>query len=308
MKITSSGYFCIKRAFCIVPGPAILAALAFQLDADFTVIMVKRTEGRFRFRDMYLRSETYTRPYTDKLDNLQRTSGRLSNGIVYANFSRPVDSGDSEDKSFRGCVTFQFPVKGGRISRGRMQMHTRTPQRETGHCNILTNCVGSSSFSNTPLGAGVSTNKITNKQTTGINAPVSNDGKLNVVRPLGPPVIHPVVEQNGQAQQPGHHGVQPFLPPERYGGQFPVTKPLEERLGNPVKTGDAPPSCQFSAPGYSVSWLYNEATQNVEFSLSVGLKPGNFWTGIGFGKEMVCFTPTGLRIRRTVMLPVSGPW
>ena len=256
-------------------------------------------DGIVRFEDMYLKSQTYTRPYVDKIDNIQQGYGHVNNGKVYANFSRPVDSGDIEDKSLRDCVTFQFPIKGGRVSNGRMQMHIKTPVRKQGICDILTECarpyarpvnfnvpqpINANSFPGYPPA-----NQYPNQFP---NFPHNNTSSTEDANTTMTTLI-----QQGPIFPPGPQEilVRPFVGPDK-DRLIPAegTKVKPDPFGEVKKDfsiksdeSELPGGCRFSTPDYIISWLYNEKTQHVEFSLSTALKPENFWTGIGFGRDMV---------------------
>jgi hypothetical protein len=54
------------------------------------------------------------------------------------------------------------------------------------------------------------------------------------------------------------------------------------------------PQCSFTSPTYNLDWKYDSTAQSVVFNLSARLPPRSnggqlvdFWTGVGFGTDMV---------------------
>lgn len=74
----------------------------------------------------------FSEPVEDTQQDVKNFKGRLENGVIQAEFTRAVDTGDAQDlpiidKSKNNCQDFIFPVSGGAASQTAIQKHPNTP-------------------------------------------------------------------------------------------------------------------------------------------------------------------------------------
>ncbi|CAO4364658.1 unnamed protein product [Caenorhabditis nigoni] len=97
-----------------------------MLDAD--MIIVSSRGGKIQLNDM--QSRGYDQPAMDLEQNVKSSSAAHANGVLRAQFTRKVNTGDSTDKQFNDgqCWRMLYPIAGGKLDQyGNVSIHLSTP-------------------------------------------------------------------------------------------------------------------------------------------------------------------------------------
>ncbi|EFP11649.1 hypothetical protein CRE_25981, partial [Caenorhabditis remanei] len=97
-----------------------------MLDAD--MIIASSRNGKIQLNDM--QSRGYDQPAMDAVQNVKSNSAAHANGVLRAQFTRKINTGDATDKQFNDgqCWKMLYPIAGGKLDQyGNVSIHLSTP-------------------------------------------------------------------------------------------------------------------------------------------------------------------------------------
>ncbi|CAL2030907.1 unnamed protein product [Caenorhabditis brenneri] len=138
-----------------------------MLDAD--MIIVSSRHGKIQLNDM--QSRGYDQPAMDSEQNVKSSSAAHANGVLRAQFTRKIDTGDVTDKQFNDgqCWKMLYPIAGGKLDQyGNVSIHLSTPlSSEKPVC--IRSCTGSKKTSSEPKKSSPTTSAASSPSSTCIN-------------------------------------------------------------------------------------------------------------------------------------------